>query len=455
MNPAFYAIVLIFSFLPLYATDAITSGSAFPSDSNISTEAVGLSVAGESDQNLFMENNATAYDLNDTGRFDYPDFLTGRNWFYYRGFLTGMDKVYMYGTDAVIVIGSGIDYSLYWLFSKDTNTTEQAGVDAAAGQNGNATMLTEEALSNEDNESVAQYISSQKGKIALPRQLASQDKREGERTYLLSEWFAEKAVSNDFLDRKNDSYIRLRGGYLYDRRGGNSYIHTVVARVMIPRTQKKFNLVIGDDTKNSSDLSLQGTNAERDNSIALGVNNVLGILEPVESKILFGFSGVTNPYAKAAFKHESLLGSWLMVPSQTFKYSRKEEFEEWTNLDFRRRIGERIMFSLLFQRSSESDIKGMDYFMQPSVSFAMGAYGNLTPYCGLYGRTRKQPEDADGYSPKRGVYRYAFGINWSKQASRKYIVYRLQPILSYDDQYDFRPNYAVKALLEFYFGLRD
>ena len=73
----------------------------------------------------------------------------------------------------------------------------------------------------------------------------------------------------------------------------------------------------------------------------------------------------------------------------------------------------------------------------------------------MYGRTKEQPLEADGYTPKRGVYRYAVGLNWSRQTSRKYIVYRLQPILSYDDPNDFRPNYFIKALLEFYFGLRD
>ena len=58
----------------------------------------------------------------------------------------------------------------------------------------------------------------------------------------------------------------------------------------------------------------------------------------------------------------------------------------------------------------------------------------------MYGRTQEQPADDDGYRPKRGIYRYAVGLNWSKQTSRKYIVYRLQPIVSYDDKYEFTSN---------------
>ena len=392
-------------------------------------------------------------DINATRWFSLRDFISGRSWLYYHGFLSGMDTVYFYGTDVVIVLGSGIDYSIYRLFSRDKNVTKQVDIEATASEE-NETM-TDLPEKEEDNNSVEQYIISQKGKVALPQQLTSKNKRKGERTYLLSKWLNEQNVNDDYLDSTNHSFIRLRGGYAYDYRGENGFIYSITARVMIPRTQKRFDLVIGDETKNSSDLSLEGTEAERNTSIALGVNNVFEILGPIENKILIGFSGITNPYAKIAFNYEALLGTWLVVPHQVFKYSVKSEFEEWTNLDFRHKLTENIMFSTLFQRSSESSSDGMEYFMQPSVSFAMGWYGNTTPYLGIYGRTKEQPEDAGGYSPKRGIYRYAAGINWSRPGPRKYIVYRLQPILYYDDKFEFQPNYYVKALLEFYFGLRD
>ncbi|MCJ7766609.1 MAG: hypothetical protein MUP09_11790, partial [Thiovulaceae bacterium] len=329
MNPAVYAVVLLFLLLPLYAADTITSGPVLVSDSNTCINAVDLSLAVEANpkghfsvgKNLLGENNATAYDFNSANRFYYPDFQSGMNWFYYRDLLAGMDTIYIYGTNAVIVIGSGIDYSLYRLFSDDTNSTVQARLEAAAIKEENAAALFGQSLSSECNQSVQQHISSLKGKIELPPQLASHDKRKGERTYLLSEWFDEKTLNSGFLDSENNSYIRLRGGYSFDYRGEGSYILNIDARVMIPRTQKKLHLIIGDETKNSSDLSLQGTDEERDNSIALGVNDFLGILDPVESKIRFGFSGIMNPYARAAFSYESLLGSWLMLPSQTFRYS--------------------------------------------------------------------------------------------------------------------------------------
>jgi len=396
--------------------------------------------------------------------------ITAKSWFYYREFinhtqqlyehhvLSHIDKAYLYGTDAVIVVGSGIDYTLFRLLSNYDRS--QLQLDANVTHNQEAKVKDEknffkDGFSNETSEKLEQYLLSQKGKLELPQQLYSPDKRKGERTYLISGWFGDKNINDDFLDRTNRSYIRLRGGYAYNYRGDDEYIYSITARLKIPRTREKLDLIIGDDTKNSTDLSLEGTEAERDSSIALGLNNPFELLSPVDARVRLGFSGITNPYAKTTFNYEALFGRWMIVPHQAFRYSAEEKFEEWTNLDFRRRIASQMMLSLLFQRSTISDIDGMNYFAQPSLNFTLGKYGNFTPYLGMYGRTQEQPIEADGYTPKRGVYRYAVGLNWSRQASRRYIVYRLQPILSYDDPNDFRPNYFIKALLEFYFGLRD
>lgn len=456
MKPVFYTVFFLLATALLYAADPILSSAS--SDTNQSETALDRFLPNNSF--FYLENNSSGEilsteDINATGWFSLPDLISASSWLYYHGFLSGIDTVYVYGTDVVIVLGSGIDYSLYRLFSRDNNATIPADINVSANEDINMTTLPKEAADVEDNDSVKQPVASQKEKEALPQQRTSHNRHKEEQSYLLSKWLNEHNVNNDYLDRKNPSFIRLRGGYTFNYREENKYIHSITARVLIPRTQDKLDLVVGDETKNSSDLSLEGTEAERNTSIALGINDVFKMLDPVKSRILVGFSGITNPYAKVAFDYEAPLGSWLVVPHQVFKYSADAKFEEWTNLTFMRKLTDKIVSSILFQRSTESRTDGMEYFMQPSVSFAMGWYGNLTPYLGIYGRTKKQPEDKDGYRPERGLYRYAAGINWSRKGSRKYIVYRLQPILYYDDKYKFRPNYYVKALLEFYFGFRN
>lgn len=416
---------------------------------------MGAPVLPSSDSPAYNDKN-TSLDNN----IEYETDITAKNWFFYRNFMTlyqqyflpPIDRSYLYGTDAVIVVGSGVDYFLLNLinsYNKNRLQPEQKVAVAVEKK------PTDEEPANPSNGQLEEYLISQEGKQKLPQQLYSSDKRQGEKTYLISEWFSGKYFDNSFLDKTNRSYIRLRGGYAYSFQSDNEYLYSVTARLKIPRTREKLDLIIGDETKYSSDLSLQGTEAERDNSIAFGMNNLLGLLEPVDTKLRLGFSGIANPYAKAFFNYEALLGHWLIVPNQTFRYSAESQFEEWTNLNFSRKTAHEMIFSVLMQRSTSSGVDGMDYFVQPALNFTLGRYGNFTPYMGMYGRTQELTEDENGYTPKRGIYRYAVGLNWSRQASRKYIVYRIQPILSYDDQYGFRPEYFVKALLEFYFGLRD
>ncbi len=423
-----------------------------------------LSSASEirsSDFSVYADKNAST-----DSDIEIDSNITATNWFYYRSFfnlyeqhfLPQVDRSYLYGTDAVITVGSGIDYFLVNLLTDYNKSQLQPDINVTLVEEENTKKernFFKDGYFNANSEKLEQFLISQKGKLKLPRQFFSRDKRKGEGTYLISEWFSDRYINDSFLDKTNRSYIRLRGGYAYSYRGNDKYIYSITARLKIPRTREKLDLIVGDETKNSSDLSLEGTEAERDNSIALGMNNLLGLLEPVDTKLRIGFSGITNPYAKVSFDYEALLGQWLIVPNQTFRYSAEEKFEEWTNLNFSRKTAHQMIFSLLLQRSTASSVDGMDYFVQPALDFTLGRYGNFTPYMGMYGRTQEQMEDADGYVPKRGIYRYAVGLNWSKQATRKYIVYRVQPILSYDDQYEFKPEYYIKALLEFYFGLRD
>jgi len=405
-----------------------------------------------------------AFDNNISSEYltDENTTITAKSWFYYRAFvqlyeqhvLTHVDRSYLYGTDAVIVVGSGVDYFLANLVDKYNSAKLHSDTNTTRPRKKKARNFFKDGYSNKNSEELEQYLLSNIGKETLPRQFYTQEKRTGERTYLISEWFDDRSINNSFLDRNNRSYVRLRGGYAYSYRGDDAYLYSITARLKIPRTQEKLDLIVGDDTKYSSDLSLDGTEAQRDNSIALGLNNLFGLLEPVKTKLRLGFSGILNPYAKASFDYQALFGHWLIVPQQTFRYSVENDFEEWTNLSFSRRMGRQMMFSVLMQRSTQSTIDGMNYFAQPALNFTLGRYGNFTPYLGVYGRTQAQPEE-DGYTPPPGIYRYAIGLNWSKQAKRKYIVYRLQPILSYDDQYAFKPEYFLKGLLEFYFGLRD
>ena len=178
--------------------------------------------------------------LNQVKLLFYQNFLTKRGLFYYQVFFKGVDTVHLHGTDAVIVVGAGIDYSLYRLLGHGGNMTEVTKpIPIPTVSKKEEKNFLQKGISSDINESLEQYLSSQKGKTDLPQQLASRNIRKGERTYLISQWFADKNINDDFLDRTNRSYVRLRGGFAYNFRGENEYIYSITARLKIPRTRVK------------------------------------------------------------------------------------------------------------------------------------------------------------------------------------------------------------------------
>lgn len=423
-----------------------------PQEWDINCTVLGQSYQADSRAHLLTPEdlNTTTLDFFDPDQVSNDD--NGTNWFYYRDFLTGMDDVYNIGTEAVILLASGIDYGLYNMVGGDDENESLQSMETVGT---NKTVENVAIAEQRSNEPIREYVKSNENNTSLPKQLKKRYNEKGATTYWMSRWFDIDAKNSQFLNLSDNSYVRLRGGYIYNYRGTSEFTHSISARLKIPRTKDKLNLIIGDETRQSEDLNFKGTDRETDNnSVALGFNNIFGLFKTVKSSFRAGFSGVTNPYAKWRLQYGVLAGSWFINAEQILRYSRKSKFEEWTNLTFMRRTSSTNLFSLLFQRSTQDDLPGMQYLIQPAHMHAL-ENGSLTVFAGMYGRTKTLGNGDLGYEAKRGIYAYSIGVGLRKQTSKKYIVYNLQPAISFQDVYNYKPNYIFTASLEFYFGLRD
>lgn len=393
------------------------------------------------------------YDIFDTETV--PEDTNSTNWFYYRDFLTGMDTFHEAGTQAVILMASGIDYGLYSYFKDDENTTKE---DA------NATALTLKSepksdgllpVVEDDGTRLNVYVKSKEGNTYHPKQIKKREYERAKQTYWMSKWFNMDAKNAEFLNLTDDSYVRLRAGYAYDFRGQGEFIKSITARLKIPRTRDKLDLIVGDATRQSKDLNFDGTKNETDESVALGVQNIFGFFDFIDSRFRVGISSITNPYAKWILSKEMLYGPWYIEPTETVRYSVDGQLEEWTDFYFRRRTSSSALFSLFLQRSTKTGEPGMAYLIQPAHHHALGNKTTVAAYLGIYGRTQAFDKDENGYEPKKGIHTYSIGASWRRQTSRKYIVFDLQPIISFEHRYGFEPNYIFKASVEFYLGLTD
>lgn len=328
----------------------------------------------------------------------------GTNWFFYRNIIRGMDRFQHYLSHKVTVFSSNLD----------------------------------RRFSAPDDE--------------MPKQIAQYDnEHKSQATYTISKGFGAFFKDETFLDATNRSYVRLRGGYEYNQRGGNSYLHNITARIRLPRTEDRLQLFIGGEGKEESVLSEGGVDNEHTD---IGVKYFIPTLfKLLNASASVGFSGVDNPYVKGRLGYPFFFKAWLFRPVQQAMYSVENEFQEWTNFYFDKKTSQDAMFRLLLQRSTQSGIDGMNYMFQVSYFNTRRHGTGLNRYLSINGRTKDLADPyANGEKPQEGVYSYAVGAIWRQKLGRDYLFYQLQPIVDFHEEYDYKANAIFKVTLECYFG---
>lgn len=272
------------------------------------------------------------------------------------------------------------------------------------------------------------------------------------KTYETSSWFDDFFKDETYLDTTNKSYVKVRGGYEYDKRGDSGLFHRITARIKLPKTQDKLQLFIGDETEEKIDPSKVRDTGRNE---GVGIKYFLpSIKNRLYTNASVGFSGIDNPYVKAHIEYPVFLGTWLFKATQNFKYSAENKFDEWTSLYFDRRLSSKEIIRLLLQRSTNSEIRGMEYLAQLSYMNTLTYGTGFNYYLAVNGRTKDLTGTTyhDGSMPQEGVYNYSAGVIWRQQLFKDYLFYQIEPILSYHEQYDYKPNYLLRLSFDLYFG---
>lgn len=272
---------------------------------------------------------------------------------------------------------------------------------------------------------------------------------EGKETFLLSTGFSDFFKDETYLDVTNRSYVKLQAGYEYNERGDSDLFNGITARLRLPKTQKQLQLFIGGDEDGI--LSL---NNIRHEDRGIGLKYYMNSLyKGLFSRASIGIAGIDNPYIKNNIEYPLYFENWLVRPIQTFKYSARDKFDEWTDVYFDRKISTTEIIRLLLERSTNSEIKGMSYLSQLSYLNAYREDISFSYYVGMNGRTK----DLDGIyanntHPKNGLYDYFVGVTWRQRLWKDYIFYQIDPLISYHEQYNYKPNHIFRIGLEIYFG---
>lgn len=253
-----------------------------------------------------------------------------------------------------------------------------------------------------------------------------------------------------FMDDTDKSFVRVRASSYIHSLQSNKHKISVKARLSLNRTKKNIRLFIEGDEDEDGDVDGISTN---DSKINMGISYLTPEYYGINSKYSIGISGF-HPYISARYKTKYELSRWLVEPVQSFKYIIDgQEFEEKTNIYFDTKIDNLKLFRVRLSRGTKTDKDGMDYgasltyfhspIMDASISLSQSFSGN-TKY--------EYENDNDEIVAYHGINNYSTDISWRQSIWKKWFFYELKPGVDFRRSNNYKANYKILVLTDFYFG---
>lgn len=254
----------------------------------------------------------------------------------------------------------------------------------------------------------------------------------------VNEWFSSFFRDEIFDDEYRKSNMRLKTTYTYDHKR-NKYSPTLSLKMnlALPRTKEGINLFIGREIDRDENRNYEKTTDED-----IGIRYFLPFDTFFETYVSVGFHNFDDPYVKTKAWIPYNSGQWRNRVQQEFEWSKDDRFSEETDLYFDRLLEDDAFLRLHLQRSSKSDIDGMQLFGEviynKTTKYDRGYQVGLS----VLGETK----------PESQVNEYAGYVVWKKNIWRKWLYYEIEPRVEWERAYDFDANYKVLVSLEAFFG---
>jgi len=147
------------------------------------------------------------------------------------------------------------------------------------------------------------------------------------------------------------------------------------------------------------------------------------------------------------------MDNWYIDPSQTFRYSAKENFEEETNIYFDRHFEDLSLFRLFLHRKTGEQIEGMDYSATLQYYWSPMENIGLRLSQSFLGNTKYQHISDDGISPPYleeygGVNEYVSSFSLRQNIWKSWFFYDVQPGVSFHKKYDYEANYMFRVFFD-------
>ena len=243
-----------------------------------------------------------------------------------------------------------------------------------------------------------------------------------------------------FINESDKSYISVRFGTTLQSRTSPSQDVGINAYIALTKTQRKFNLFmhsIGE--KQIFANSMQTPQDQNNKKQEFGISYLAKVYHHIDSKYSLGIRRL-NPFVRARYYKIFQVGSWKIEPLEQIELSIKDKFQEQTNLFFDRPLTKKSLFRTTLQREISSKLPGMNYSMSLGYfyTFSQKRALNLTQL--FLGNTKES-----------SINQYITSLDYREYFWKKWLVYDIEPALSYDKVYNYRPNYILNINFYIYF----
>ncbi|MBN2782778.1 MAG: hypothetical protein JXQ66_06010 [Campylobacterales bacterium] len=255
-----------------------------------------------------------------------------------------------------------------------------------------------------------------------------------------------------FIDDTDRSFVKVRFSSKAQTIGDIENEIKLKAYVDLRKSKKNLKLFI----ESSSDDAIEQFNdsySDNDSKTRIGISYLSPEYYSIKSRYSIAFRGL-DPYLKVRFKRAFELERWIIEPNQSFKYNIYDDvFEENTYIYFDTKLDNERFFRILLSRGTTSEKNGMDYgaaltyIYKPQKEISIGMSQSFS------GNSEYSYTDANNniinYS---GINSYTTQLSWRHNVWKKWFNYEIIPAVSFQKENDFKANYQITILTDFYFG---
>ncbi len=256
-----------------------------------------------------------------------------------------------------------------------------------------------------------------------------------------------------YFDDAEETYLTVRLDSEFSSLESEDFSAKLSGQIALSKSKKRFKFFLNDAT---SDNVRNIREEDTSRSPELGFHYFSPEKYGLESKYSLGLRGI-HPFVRARYYMTFDTDAWHIEPSQIFRYSSNNKFEEETNIYFDRHFDDLSLFRFFMHRKTEETKKGMDYdftlqyYWSPieniGLRVSQSFIGN-TKYPYIVDATIEPPQT----KTYGGIYDYISSVSLRHNIWRKWFFYEVRPGVNFHKDHDYDPNYTLRVFLDFHFG---